>query len=197
MNRFLIIIFFLISSTSAMAQFGRTNPTSTLKPAGNEEISYLNPKEYIIGNTTISGVQFLEKDVLVTISKLNKGDRIVVPGEATSNAIKNLWAQGLFDDVQLNIAGTVGIEEIDFSNGIQVTSNIETGNISVAYNFNQLQNVRLTATDITGKVVYVDNHDNQLTNQYELNSKGWAAGIYNVTLSTDKGLTKTTKVVVQ
>ncbi|MNK02305.1 hypothetical protein D3C87_201260 [compost metagenome] len=103
----------------------------------------------------------------------------------------------LVDDVQLNIAGTVGVEEIDFSNGIQVSSNIETGHIMVAYNFNKVQNVRLTATDITGKVVYVENHDNQTTNQYEINSKDWAKGIYNVTLSTDKGLTKTTKVVVQ
>jgi len=103
MNRFLIIILFLVSGTSAMAQFGRTNPSSTVRPTENEEISYLNPKEYIIGNTTVTGTKFLEKDVLVTISKLTKGERIVVPGDATSNAIKNLWAQGLFDDVQLNI----------------------------------------------------------------------------------------------
>ena len=30
----------------------------------------------------------------------------MVPGEATSNAVKNLWAQGLFDDVALEINRT-------------------------------------------------------------------------------------------
>jgi outer membrane protein insertion porin family len=58
----------------------------------------------VIGGTLVSGTQFLDKDVLITISKLTKGDRITVPGDATSNAVKNLWAQGLFDDVKLNIA---------------------------------------------------------------------------------------------
>jgi outer membrane protein insertion porin family len=104
MNRFLIIILLLVSGTSAMAQFGRTNPSTAIKPAGNDELSYLNPKEYTIANTTVTGAQFLDKDVLITISKLTKGDKIMVPGDATSNAIKNLWAQGLFDDVKLNIA---------------------------------------------------------------------------------------------
>ena len=108
MNRFLIVILFLISGTSAMAQFGRTNPSSSLKQPENNEISYLNPKEYVIGNTTVTGTQFLEKDVLITISKLTKGERVIVPGDATSNAIKNLWAQGLFDDVQLNITEIKG-----------------------------------------------------------------------------------------
>ena len=103
MNRLLIFICLLLSGTSALAQFGRGGTPSTVKPADNGEISYQNPKEYVIGNTTVSGAQFLDKDVLITISKLTKGERITVPGDVTSNAIKNLWAQGLFDDVQLNI----------------------------------------------------------------------------------------------
>ena len=105
MNRILIIITLLVSSTSAMAQFGRTGSSTQnpIKSTGNEELSYLNPKEYIIGGTTVSGAQFLDKDVLITISKLTKGEQISVPGDATSNAVKNLWAQGLFDDVKLNI----------------------------------------------------------------------------------------------
>ena len=84
-----------------MAQFGRTNPSTSIKQTGNDELSYLNPQEYTIGNTIVTGAQFLDKDVLITISKLTKGEKIIVPGDATSNAIKNLWAQGLFDDVKL------------------------------------------------------------------------------------------------
>lgn len=87
-----------------MAQFGRTGAPAPARTTSNEELSYLNPKDFVIGGTTVSGTEFLDKDVLITISKLTKGDRITVPGDATSNAVKNLWTQGLFDDVKLNIS---------------------------------------------------------------------------------------------
>jgi outer membrane protein insertion porin family len=103
MNRILILLLLLISATSAMAQFGRTGTPSPSRTTSNNELSYLNPKELIIGGTSVNGTEFLDKDVLITISKLTTGDRITVPGDATSNAVKNLWAQGLFDDVKLNI----------------------------------------------------------------------------------------------
>ncbi|WP_395804406.1 outer membrane protein assembly factor, partial [Daejeonella sp.] len=104
MNRILLLFFLLISGTSAMAQFGRTGTPTPARTTSNSELSYLNPQELVIGGTSVIGTEFLDKDVLVTISKLTKGDRITVPGDATSNAVKNLWAQGLFDDVKLNIA---------------------------------------------------------------------------------------------
>ncbi len=75
-------------------------PKSTL-PA--DSLSYLEPKDYIIGGVTISGTKSLDKDVLLTISKLNKGDHITLPGEANANVIKNMYSQGLFEDVQLNV----------------------------------------------------------------------------------------------
>lgn len=108
MNRILIIIFLLISGTSAMAQFGRTGTPPPRSTTPSTEISYLNPQEFTIGGTNVVGTQFLDKSVLVTISKLTAGDKIMVPGDATSNAVKNLWAQGLFDDVKLNVAEVRG-----------------------------------------------------------------------------------------
>jgi outer membrane protein insertion porin family len=84
-----------------MAQFGRTGAPTPTRTTSNDELSYLNPKDFVIGGTKILGTEFLDNDVLITISKLTKGDRITVPGDATSNAVKNLWAQGLFDDVKL------------------------------------------------------------------------------------------------
>lgn len=68
-----------------------------------DSLSYLNPKDYIIGGITVSGAKYLDKDVLLTISKLNKGDKINLPGEANANVIKDLYKQGLFDNVQLNV----------------------------------------------------------------------------------------------
>lgn len=108
MNRIIyILILLFITSGTAMAQFGRPQ-SPAIKSSNGDEFSYLNPKEYIIGGTTISGVQFLDKDVLITIAKLTPGEQITVPGDATSNAIKNLWAQGLFDDIELTVTEVRG-----------------------------------------------------------------------------------------
>src|SRR3546814_7483986 len=71
-------------------------------PGGDsDEISYLKPQNYIIGGVTGSGTEYLNNDVLITISKLVVGSRIEVPSDATSNVVKNLMDQGLFDEVEL------------------------------------------------------------------------------------------------
>ncbi|WGQ12595.1 outer membrane protein assembly factor BamA [Pedobacter gandavensis] len=86
----------------------QSNPaTPTLKVNGLD-LDYFNPKEYTIADVTLTGTKFLDKDVIITLSKLIKGERIVLPGEATANAIKILWEQGLFDDVKLDIAKIEG-----------------------------------------------------------------------------------------
>lgn len=101
MNRFFLIVFFLGATSAALAQIGGRQPGMQLRSQSGDDISYLNPKEYIVGGTTVTGAQYLDKDILIQISKLTTGERIQVPGDATANAVKFLWAQGLFDDVQL------------------------------------------------------------------------------------------------
>ncbi|WP_207422442.1 outer membrane protein assembly factor BamA [Desertivirga brevis] len=104
MNRYLITLYLIVFSTVAFGQIGRPMQQGPRRPTtGNDEISYLNPKEYVIGGISVTGTQNLDKDILIQISKLTPGDRIEVPGDATANAVKNLWAQGLFDDVKLNV----------------------------------------------------------------------------------------------
>src|SRR5471030_2559680 len=104
MNKFLFAVLFSIMSTAALAQVSNQPRYSLSKSTlPVDSLSYLDPKDYIIGGITISGTKYLDKDVLLQISKLTKGDRINLPGEANANVIKNMYAQGLFDDVQLNI----------------------------------------------------------------------------------------------
>lgn len=86
-----------------MAQIRSAAPaTPSLKVKGLN-IDYFSPKEYIIGGTTLTGAKYLDTATIIILSKLTKGETIVLPGEATANAIKNLWVQGLFDDIQLSI----------------------------------------------------------------------------------------------
>ncbi len=127
MNRILLVIIFFVASYSAIAQ---VNPPSGVTGPDGQELSYLNPQEYVIAATTISGTQFLDNSILVQISKLTPGERVTVPGEATSNAIKNLWGQGLFDDVQLNVT------KIDGD--------------SIWFNIDVVERPRLTRINLTG-----------------------------------------------
>jgi len=105
MKKIYQLILLLLIGFPSIAQITRpqANPaTPTFKVKGLD-LDYFNPREYVIGGTTLSGTEFIDKDVIITLSKLIPGERVLLPGEATSNAIKTLWSQGLFDDIQIDI----------------------------------------------------------------------------------------------
>jgi outer membrane protein insertion porin family len=102
MNKLLFTILFAIISTVTLAQVTQQRP-ALQKSIPADSLSYLNPRDYIIGGVTVSGTKYLDKDVLVQISKLSKGDRINLPGEQNAAVVKRMYDQGLFDDVQLYI----------------------------------------------------------------------------------------------
>src|SRR5690606_25426008 len=71
-------------------------------------IPYSSPSEFTIGGITISGTQFLDPDILISLSGLKTGDRIAIPGVQISNAIEILWNKGLFTNVEIRITRTIG-----------------------------------------------------------------------------------------
>lgn len=153
----------------------------------------------ILDSTAISKTNTVDsigtyQQVTVDIGAVTMGshDLTIRFQKQASSAVVNV----LIDDIQLTIENSVSVEEIDFSNGIQISNNIESGKINVAYNFNEHQTIRLSVTDITGKVVYNGQFSDQTTNQHSIESNNWSPGMYNVTLTSDKGLVKTKKVVV-
>lgn len=103
MNKYLFALLFSVISTAALAQVTNPSRPTLQKSIPADSLSYLSPKDYIIGGVTVSGAKNLDKDVLVQISKLNKGDKINLPGEQNAAVIKRMYDQGLFDDVQLNV----------------------------------------------------------------------------------------------
>ncbi len=74
----------------------------------SQDIDYNNPKQYEIGGISVQGTQFLDKKVLISISGLQVGDVISVPGQELSAAIKNLWDQRLFTDVAIEQERLIG-----------------------------------------------------------------------------------------
>ena len=75
---------------------------------GEDKIDYENPKEYNIAGNDIEGTVTLDKNVLRLVSGLLVGQRVKVPGEKFSDAIKALWKQGFFDEVQINVDKIIG-----------------------------------------------------------------------------------------
>jgi len=61
-------------------------------------------KEYIIDSITITGLNYLDKEIVASISGLQKGDKVTIPGtDVFAKAINNLWRQKFFSDVQIYI----------------------------------------------------------------------------------------------
>ena len=60
-----------------------------------------NKKKCKIGGITITGADYTDKNVIALLSGLSEGDEITVPGDRIQDAIKKLWKQGLFEDIQI------------------------------------------------------------------------------------------------
>jgi outer membrane protein insertion porin family len=58
--------------------------------------------EYEIGGIVVQGTDYLDKNVIVLSSGLSVGDKIFVPGESITKAIKNLWELNLFSDISIS-----------------------------------------------------------------------------------------------
>lgn len=69
--------------------------------ADDTGIDYNNPAEYSIGGITVTGVQYLDPNVLVMVTGLQVGQLVKVPGDKVTAAIEKLWSQGLFENVRI------------------------------------------------------------------------------------------------
>lgn len=83
--------------------FSSTGQSLDFEKIFSNELDYVNPKQYSIGGIEVTGVQFLDPNAVVSLTNLQVGDVISVPGEEISSAIKKLWDQGLVGDAQVTI----------------------------------------------------------------------------------------------
>jgi len=91
---FSVILFFL---TGQLLIAQDAIPTDSLPV-----IEYSNTAPtYEIAAITVSGAANYEDFVLIGFSGLSVGDKIKVPGDAITGAVKRFWKQGLFSDVKI------------------------------------------------------------------------------------------------
>ena len=97
--RNLIFIIAILVGVESFGQivFGRNNQNKS----SDVSINYSSPKEYEIADIEVKGVQFLDNNALISLSGLRVGDKIKVPGDEVSAAIKKLWKQGIIGNASI------------------------------------------------------------------------------------------------
>ena len=100
-KRLLITYLFLLTST--LCTFSQDLDYSKIPV-----YDYSNVREYEIADVTVSGVEFLQPVVLISISGFKVGNTITVPGDEITRAIEKFWAQGLFADVKITASRIEG-----------------------------------------------------------------------------------------
>lgn len=102
MNRIigcLTLLAALLFSIGAVAQEKIVNP----------EISYAGtPRSGVIDGIAVSGVEGYEDYMLTGISGLTVGQKIELPGQEITEAVKRYWKHGLFSNVQIAADSIVG-----------------------------------------------------------------------------------------
>ncbi len=69
----------------------------------NPDIIYTPiPKTYEIAGIKVEGVKNSEDYIIIGFSGLAVGERIEVPGDAITNAVKRFWRQGLYADISIS-----------------------------------------------------------------------------------------------
>lgn len=94
---FFLSTLFLANDMSAQVQIGEA-----------QTFDYSRPREYEIGGITASGSKYIDPNMLVMASGLQVGSKIKVPGDAITDAIRKLWDQGLFEDVNISATNVIG-----------------------------------------------------------------------------------------
>lgn len=92
----LLLLLLLLSPLGALAQDQNRQNTNVV-------VDYNAPKEYIIGGLEISGIQYLGKEQILSLTGLAVGDKISIPGEDISSIIKRIYMQRYFSDVSVYI----------------------------------------------------------------------------------------------
>jgi outer membrane protein insertion porin family len=109
------ILFYLVAFVfTTIETFAQGDSTSTNGPVtigGGIELNYKNPKEYEIGPIRVEGADNFDHQAIKLVAGLRPGQTIKLPGEKIALAIKNLWDEGIFSNVEIyvekEIAGVV------------------------------------------------------------------------------------------
>lgn len=147
-----VVLIFLLTCICflAEAQF-RKSRQSTAGTVNENTLNYANPQEFVIGGIDITGLNILDKNALISLSGLRVGDKVKIPGDKISSAIRKLWKHGLVGDI------AISVDRIEGENVFLVINLVERPRLSEFY-FTGISKGRQTSLKdeiklIRGKIV--------------------------------------------
>src|SRR4051812_48734517 len=108
MRRVLVISVLLCVTISSWAQFRRSRAASASQ--NESSLNYANPQEYTIAGINVVGINVLDKNAMISISGLKIGDKIKIPGDAITGAIRKIWKYGLVGDITIEVEKIEGTD---------------------------------------------------------------------------------------
>lgn len=99
MKKITLILTILVLSLSGMVNA----QISTSRSKKDQKIDYANPQTFEVMEVNVSGTKIVDKNAIRLLAGIEVGTRITIPGNKISNAIKNMWKQGLFSDVTVYV----------------------------------------------------------------------------------------------
>ncbi len=72
--------------------------------------SFSDPHEYTVAGVRVTGSKYLDPSLLVSVTGIYKGQKIILPGDALADVVKKLWNQHLFANVAILIDKIQGDE---------------------------------------------------------------------------------------
>ncbi len=104
----LFITCFLVAGMAfSQIRLGQSRYASQ-KPVNILDLNYSDPETYRIAEIKAVGLTTLDEIAIISLSGLKVDDRIQVPGDEISNALKKLWAQGIIGDVKILVTKIEG-----------------------------------------------------------------------------------------
>ena len=100
MKRILMIAMLLCVAFDTWSQFRRSRERES-QPVQESTLNYANPAEYTIAGIEVTGLEILDKNAMISISGLKIGDKIKIPGDDISGAIRKIWKYGLVGDISI------------------------------------------------------------------------------------------------
>lgn len=98
MNKFLSLLFLFVG-LAGFAQQDTLTKTTTIGATLN--FNYATPQKYELGGVRVEGADNFDHQAIKLIAGLRQGQPITLPSDQISQAIKNLWDEGLFSSVEI------------------------------------------------------------------------------------------------
>ncbi len=95
------LLLIVIATVTALSSFAQTTPVDTIY---NPPVTYSGvPRTYELAGISVEGAPNYEDYIIIGYTGLRIGDRIEIPGNDITAAVKRLMRQGLFAQAQISI----------------------------------------------------------------------------------------------